>query len=111
LFPSRIDTRSRMTALAVILCTALAGCSDIYYDRRESIALSAGDAIDTNKVTQMVDPWPPQSANRNIAFNGEKMQAAVNCYRTNRVNQPVSPTTNTPGSQQAPQTAQATCKP
>ena len=33
---------------------------------------SSGDAVAANRVTQMVDPWPPASANRNIAFNGEK---------------------------------------
>ena len=37
---------------------------------------------------QMVDPWPRDSANRDIAFNGEKMQAAVKRYRTDRVYPP-----------------------
>ncbi len=54
----------------------LGGCSDIYYDRRETISLGADDAVETNKVAHMVDPWPRYSANRNIAFNGERMQAA-----------------------------------
>ena len=43
-------------ALAGLLGT-LAGCSE-YLDRRDTVALSAGDAVATNKVTQMVDPWP-----------------------------------------------------
>ncbi len=93
-------------ATAIILGT-LAGCSDIYYDRRESIALSAGDAVATNKVTQMVDPWPPYSSNRNIAFNGNKMQTAVERYRTNKVIPPVSAMTSSSGYQQAQQTAPA----
>ena len=42
------------TALAGSLL--LAGCSDIYFDRRETIVPSAGDAVAANKVTQMVDP-------------------------------------------------------
>ena len=60
-----------VAAAASCSASALAGCSDIYYDRRETIALGAGDAVATNKVTQMVDPWPRHSANNHIAFNGE----------------------------------------
>jgi hypothetical protein len=71
----------------------LAGCSDIYFDRRESISLSAGDAVKADQVTQMVDPWPAHSANRDIAFNGEKMQSAVERYRTNKVIPPRNATT------------------
>ena len=65
----------------------LAGCSnpDLYLDHRDSIALGAGDAIAGNTVNQMVDPWPPSSGDRNIAFNGQKMQAAVQRYRTDKV--------------------------
>ena len=33
----------------------------------------------------MVDPWPRDSANNNIAFNGDKMETAVERYRTGRV--------------------------
>jgi len=71
----------------------LAGCSnaDMYLDRRDSIALGAGDAIAGNAVTQMIDPWPPGSADKNIAFNGEKMQAAVQRYRTDKVIEPADP--------------------
>ena len=36
----------------------VAGCSEMYYDRRETVSLGAGDAVATNKVAQMVDPWP-----------------------------------------------------
>ncbi len=94
--------------MVVTVCTALAGCSDIYTDRRDSIELSAGDAIKTNQVTHMVDPWPSSSANRNIAFNGERMQTAVERYRHNRVIQPVSGITSSSGYQQAQQAAAAT---
>jgi hypothetical protein len=90
LFQSRI----KLGTCALIAATALTGCSDIYFDRRESISLSAGDAVKANQVTQMVDPWPAASANRDIAFNGEKMQSAVARYRTNRVIMPVSAMTS-----------------
>ena len=31
---------------------------------------------------QTVDPWPRYSNNNNLAFNGERMQRAVECYRS-----------------------------
>ena len=74
-------------ALAAVFAT-LAGCSE-YLDRRDSIALSAGDAVATDKVTHVVDPWPRDSANRDIAFNGDKMESAIERYRTNKVIPPV----------------------
>ena len=79
-------------ALAAIgLGTWLAGCSDIYWDRRETLALGGGDAVAANEVSQMVDPWPPYSGDKNLAFNGQKMQAAVERYRTDKVTPPADP--------------------
>src|SRR5271154_5591596 len=69
----------------------LAACSEDYWVRRDTIALGAGDAIAGNAVTQMIDPWPPGSADKNIAFNGEKMQDAVQRYRTDKVIEPADP--------------------
>jgi len=94
----------------LVLTAVLAGCAEfnayqldpIYTDRRDSVALSAGDALAANKMTHMVDPWPRASANRNIAFNGEKMQSAVERYRTNKVTAPVNATTSSASYQQAP---------
>ncbi len=68
-------------ALSLVLA-ALSGCSE-YLDRRDTIALSGGNAVATNKVTQMVDPWPAASANKTIGFNGERMENAMQRYRTN----------------------------
>jgi len=72
------------TLALAILFAALAGCSE-YLDRRDTIAKSGGNAVYTDRVTQTVDPWPRDSANREIAYNGEKMQTAVERYRTNKV--------------------------
>jgi hypothetical protein len=90
-------SRIKLGTCALIAATALAGCSDLYFDRRESIQLSAGDDVYSNQVTHMVDPWPAQSANRNIAFDGQKMQSAVERYRTNKVTPPVNATTSSAG--------------
>jgi hypothetical protein len=94
-------------ACAVTLGAMLAGCSDIYYDRRQTIALSAGDAVATDQVIHMVDPWPRHSANRNIAFDGSKMQTAVERYRTGRVIPPTNATTSSAAYQAAQQSANA----
>ena len=81
-----------LAALAV--CAALAGCSNYYFDRRDTVSMSAGDAHASNRVTHMVDPWPRASGNRNIAFNGQTMQAAVERYRRGKVTRPVNATTS-----------------
>lgn len=88
---------ARALALAAMLST-LAGCSE-YLDRRDTNSLQSGNAVQTNKVTQMVDPWPRASADHNIASNGVVMQSAVERYRTGRVLQPNS--TGTSSSYQA----------
>ncbi len=69
------------------LLTALAGCSE-YLDRRDTISLGGGNSVASNEVTQMVDPWPRDSANRNIAYNGARMESAYERYRTNKVTPP-----------------------
>ncbi|MBI4275729.1 MAG: hypothetical protein HY659_13630 [Rhizobiales bacterium] len=102
--PLKIDAWRRLSAMFALVAT-LGGCSDIYFDRRDSIVPVAGDAVAASKVTQMVDPWPQSSANRDIAYDGEKMQSAVERYRTNRIIQPVNATTSSVAYQQAAQAA------
>ena len=80
-------SNNMLRVLALTALAALAGCSE-YIDRRDTIALSGGNAVATNEVSQMVDPWPRASADKNIAFSGPKMEAAVERYRTGRVIQP-----------------------
>jgi hypothetical protein len=98
-------SKIKLGTCALVAATALTGCSDLYFDRRESIQLSAGDDVYSNQVTHMVDPWPPQSADRNIAFNGQKMQSAVERYRANKVTPPGNATTSSAGYQAATPTA------
>ena len=98
---SKIKAHSKLLSMIVALGATLGGCSDIYFDRRETIALGANDHIATNRVAQMVDPWPRYVGNKNIAFNGERMQGAAERYRRHEVIRPVPLTTNT-YSQQSP---------
>lgn len=76
---------------ALVLGTTLAGCSDLYFDRRDAVTLGAGDAIAANEAEQTIDPWPAHSGNTNLAADGQRMQAAVERYRTDKVVPPVDP--------------------
>ncbi len=100
------------TLVLVVLAGALlAGCSDVYFDRRETIALSADNAGATDRAEQMIDPWPRDVGQRNIAFNGEKMQTAVERYRTGKALPPVNVTTSSAAYQAAEQAAAASVAP
>jgi hypothetical protein len=94
----------------VLLAAMLAGCSDLYYDRRETVSFGANDAVATALAAQTIDPWPPSSANRNIAANGVVVQSAVERYRTCQVIPPKG-TSSTAGYGTAPQATQPGCTP
>jgi hypothetical protein len=98
-------------ALVLLAGALLAGCSDVYFDRRETLALGADDGVATDRVAQMIDPWPRDVGTRDIAFNGEKMQTAVERYRTGRTLPPVNVTTSSAAYQAAQQAAAASVAP
>jgi len=82
-------SRNNFTAILALAATTLLGaCTDMYLDRRDTVSFAAGDAVATNKVTHMVDPWPARAGDRNIAFDGERMAAAAERYRTDKVKAP-----------------------
>jgi len=91
-----------------LLGAMLGGCSEYYFDRRDTITLYSGDAMATNRVTQMIDPWPVASGRRNIAYSGEKAATAAERYRTGRVIPPVNATTSSAAYVAAQQQAQST---
>jgi hypothetical protein len=107
--PQRTERAGRALAAVVALGALAGGCSDIYYDRRETIALGADDAVAANIASAVVDPWPWQSNNNNLTFAGDRMQRAVECYRNNRVTPPtdLNPSTSTAV---APQTNNQACQ-
>src|SRR5437660_869977 len=81
---SRSNARGA-TVLALAATTLLGACTDMYLDRRDTVSFAAGDAVAANKVTHMIDPWPLRAGDRNIAFDGERMAAAAERYRTDKV--------------------------
>jgi len=107
-------TRATMALVVVSIAglgAMLGGCSDIYFDRRDTVALGANDHIDTNRIAQMIDPWPRNVGKREIAFDGQKMQSAVERYRNGRTQPPVNVTTSSTAYQQAEQAAAASVNP
>jgi hypothetical protein len=94
-------------ALAGLL---LAACSDIYYDRRDTVTFQAGDAAAVNRVTHAVDVWPQAAGYRNIVTSGEKIQRGVERYRTDKVTPPVGMDTSaiSPSQQGSPAAAPTT---
>ena len=78
--------RNKGPALLALAATMMLGaCTDMYLDRRDAVSFAVGDAVAANKVTHMVDPWPARAGDRNIAHSGERMAAAAERYRTNKV--------------------------
>jgi hypothetical protein len=100
---ARVTRAAAFSAMLAALLTTLTGCSE-YLARRDGITLNAGNAVMADRVTHMVDPWPRASANRDIAFNGDRMEEAFKRYRTGNVIQPVGINTGT-AYQAAPATA------
>jgi hypothetical protein len=90
----------RTVAAVIGFGVVLAGCSDIYYDRRETILFGADDAVASNIAVQTIDPWPPGSADRRAPANGERVAAAIKRYRTGRVFTPIGNNTSTSYQQQ-----------
>lgn len=86
-----MKTFRKIPLAALALTALLGGCSATsidphgYLDRRDAIWFGAGDAKQTNIVTQMYDPWAPHSANTHIAMDGLRAQAAAERYRYGKV--------------------------
>ena len=99
---------TRAIAAATLLGAVLGGCSENYLARRDTISLVSGEAMAANRVTHMIDPWPPASGRRDIAYNGEKAATASERYRTGRIIPPVNATTSSASYVQAQQAAQST---
>ena len=77
-------TTARIVLVVVVASYCLSACGE-YVDRKNTIAFSAGNAVQTNIVTHVIDPWPASSRNRYFATDGQRMQRAVENYRCGKV--------------------------
>lgn len=101
----RTTARARrgLAGAAIALAMILGGCSDIYFDRRDSLSFHAGDAVASNIIAQTVDPWPRSAGNREQPADGERMQRAMERYRTNKTTPLVTTSTSSVHYQSATQ--------
>jgi hypothetical protein len=65
-------------------CNGLAGDDEMdrYFQRSETITLSAGDAKQANAVTHTIHPWPRNVGDRRIVSDARRTGAAVARYST-----------------------------
>ena len=72
-------------------CNGLAGNDEMdrYFQRSDTITLSAGDAKQANAVTHTINPWPRYVADRRIVVEAARTQKAISRYRSG--NQPRDP--------------------
>lgn len=59
-----------------------------YLARRDTIALGAGDAMDSNRAIHTIDPWPPYSRNDRLQFDGQRMWLGITRYKKNESIEP-----------------------
>lgn len=72
-------------------CNGLAGNDEMdrYFQRSDTITLSAGNAQQANAVTQTIHPWPKYVGDRRIVAQAAKTNDAIRRYR--RGSQPFDP--------------------
>jgi hypothetical protein len=65
-------------------CNGLAGNDEMdrYFQRSDTITLSAGDAKQANAVTHTINPWPSYVGDRRIVSEGAKTRGAIVRYRS-----------------------------
>ena len=65
-------------------CNGLAGNDEMdrYFQRSDTITLSAGDAKQANAVTHTINPWPSYVGDRRIVSEAAKTRGAVVRYRS-----------------------------
>ena len=88
---SRSGTKA--IGVVVVIAAAVAGCAEIYYDRRETHrARRRATRSRPTRSRRWSIRGRAHSANNQIAFNGERMQSAQDRYNRGKVITPVLPT-------------------
>ena len=85
----------RIRLLAIFAPLLLGGCygvaghdeMDRYFQRSDTITMSAGDAKQVNAVTHTIHPWPRNVGDRRLAYDARRVGGAVTRYGNTR--QPV----------------------
>ena len=83
-----IGRATRVCALAAVAAVLGAWDDDCGCDRYEFVTRGVGDAVQVNKVTQMITPWPHYVKNRKLNLDGHRASIAMRRYQANQVIQP-----------------------
>ena len=65
-----------------------------YIQRKDTVALGAGNAKAVNAATHVIDPWPRYVGNRHIPVSGDRLSRAVTRYNQGSYRQPAPTITN-----------------
>ncbi|GBE42857.1 hypothetical protein BMS3Bbin10_00925 [bacterium BMS3Bbin10] len=87
-----------MAAAIILSMVALGGCVERKYNRylhaRDTISLSAGDAVAHNKTVQAIDPWPAYARKTSQPTDGKRIHLGMKRYQENKSLEPVGMSTN-----------------
>ncbi|MCH8238679.1 MAG: hypothetical protein IIB62_01270 [Proteobacteria bacterium] len=85
-------------AIAVSMFT-LGGCQERQYNRylhaRDTITLSAGDAVAHNRAIHTIDPWPAYARKTEHTTNGKRIYLGMTRYQENKSLEPEGLSTST----------------
>lgn len=73
-----------------------------YFDRRDTISSSAGNANASNMATQTIDPWPPYVRDTYYPTDGRRAGVGISRYQQNKSIQPRGLNTTTISEQAGP---------
>jgi hypothetical protein len=71
-----------LASLSLSGCYGLAGNDEMdrYFQRSDTITMSAGDAKQVNAVTHTINPWPRNVGDRRIAYDARRVGSAMTRY-------------------------------
>jgi hypothetical protein len=85
----------RIRLLVLLPALSLGGCYglyghdevDRYFQRSDTITMSAGNAKETNAVAHTITPWPRYVGDRRLAYDARRVGGAVSRY--GKMQQPI----------------------
>ena len=84
--------RLSMAAAIAVSMVTLGGCREGQYNRyrhaRDTISLSAGDAVAHNKAVQTIDPWPVYARKKRQTTDGKRILLGMERYQKNESIEP-----------------------
>src|SRR5262245_47976327 len=78
----------RIRILVIVPALSLGGCYGLYghdeasryFQRSDTITMSAGNAKEVNAVAQSITPWPRYVGDRRLAYDARRAGSAVTRY-------------------------------